>query len=64
MNLQSKRLLALFADTRRAGTLVAPGDADCRWRAAAALETAQLERASGAAGVPAANEDPAGPGTD
>lgn len=64
MNLESKRLRALFADLRRAGTLVAPGEADCRWRAAAALETTSPEHGSGAAGAPAANDDPAGPGTD
>ena len=40
MNVRSKFVAVLFGPGCRGGQLVAPGDADCRWRAAAALERA------------------------
>lgn len=40
MRARTKIVAVLFGPGRRAGELVAPGDADCRWRAAAKLERA------------------------
>jgi hypothetical protein len=40
MKVGTKLVAVLFGPGRRAGGLVAPGDADCRWRAAATLERA------------------------
>jgi hypothetical protein len=40
MNMRTRFVAVLFGPGRPAGDLVAPGDADCRWRAAAALERA------------------------
>lgn len=37
MNMRTKFVAVLFGPGRRAGDLVAPGDADCRWRVAATL---------------------------
>ena len=37
----------LFGPRARAGELCAPGDADCRWRAAATLEREAVNDASG-----------------
>lgn len=38
MKARTKFVAVLFGPGRRAGELVAPGDADCRWRLAATLE--------------------------
>jgi hypothetical protein len=40
MKSRAKFVAVLFGPGRRTGDLVAPGDADCRWRAAATLERA------------------------
>jgi hypothetical protein len=37
MNVRKNFVAVLFGPERRAGELVAPGDADCRWRVAARL---------------------------
>ena len=40
MKVRTKLVAVLFGPGRCSGDLVAPGDADCRWRAAATLERA------------------------
>lgn len=37
MKVRARFVAVLFGPGGRSGDLVAPGDADCRWRAAAAL---------------------------
>ena len=50
MNVRKNFVAVMFGRERRAGELVAPGDADCRWRVAATLERAA-----------AVNDETAGP---
>ena len=40
MKVRMKLVAVLFGPGRRGGGLVAPGDADCRWRVAATLKRA------------------------
>lgn len=57
-----KRVTALFAQARPTDTLVAPGEADCRWRAAAALEGAlRVEGKSATLSLPSPTGDPTDP---
>jgi hypothetical protein len=59
MKLRTKFVAVLFGPDRRAGDLVAPGDADCRWRVAATLE-----RAAAVNDEAASPEDSAAPEPD
>lgn len=62
MNAGWKRVTALFAKARPSDTLVAPGEADCRWRAAAALEGAvRVEGKSATLSLPTTAGNPTDP---